>query len=30
MHGAIAQPTTLRAYRSSTTANYSQPLRVQM
>jgi heme/copper-type cytochrome/quinol oxidase subunit 1 len=30
MLGAIAQPTTLRAYRSSTTARYSQPLRVRM
>ena len=30
MLGAIAQPTTLRAYRSSTTAKYNQPLRVRM
>ena len=30
LHGAIAKPTTLRAYRFSTTANYTQPLRVRM
>jgi hypothetical protein len=30
MFGAMAQPTILREYRSSTAARYSQPLRVRM
>ena len=30
MSAVIAQPTTLREYRSKTTASYSQPLCVRM